>query len=590
MIINDLVHYYNLLAKDEGYDIPQLYYSKEGISFAVVLSDFGEILGLEDLRLKPEHGNKLIPKRMLIPETIKKTSGISSNFLSGNSSYVFGIAAKGKEERARKEHGEFRRFHEEILQGIECEEAKVFQFFLEKWDLENARGYDVLREYPDAFKMSSFVFRVDGKNSFIHEKPEIRSSWEEYKSKSSSEVTGQSLVTGKIQPLSRLHPNISGVKDTLSSGASLVSFNQAAFESYGKSQSFNSPMDEVSTFKYTAALNYLLSDRRHRIVVGDTTLVFWAENDGKSCFEEMLFKEFLSPEYEDPSGSEGETNESAEFTIGKILDRIRRGEKVADEFGVQEDSKFYILGFSPNASRVSLRFFSQNSFGEVIRNLAQHYLDNEIIKKNESPRVIVLRDILRELSPNQDLSRISPLLAGQLMKCILNNKYYGDGPYSQMLQRIAVDKTVNDVRVGFIKACLIRRMKSGNMKGVVTVSLNEENSNTGYLLGRLFAVLEKSQLDVSRTLNKTIKDSYFGSAMTTPSSTFPILIRLAQHHIEKSDYGFIRDKEIGRILAEVEGFPSNLNLPDQGQFVLGYYQQKENYYKSKENQENKEEL
>ncbi len=115
------------------------------------------------------------------------------------------------------------------------------------------------------------------------------------------------------------------------------------------------------------------------------------------------------------------------------------------------------------------------------------------------------------------------------------------------------------------------------------MSLNEECTNTAYLLGRLFAVLEKAQQDASGgKLNATIRDRYFGAASATPQSIFPVLLRLAQHHIAKSEYGGVVDRQIEAIIGELDGFPPpHLNLEEQGNFILGYYHQRQALYKKK---------
>jgi len=82
------------------------------------------------------------------------------------------------------------------------------------------------------------------------------------------------------------------------------------------------------------------------------------------------------------------------------------------------------------------------------------------------------------------------------------------------------------------------------------VSLNEERTDAAYLLGRLFAVLEKAQQDAASggKLNATIRDRYFGAASATPQSVFPVLLRLAQHHMAKSEYGGIVDRQVEAII------------------------------------------
>jgi len=117
------------------------------------------------------------------------------------------------------------------------------------------------------------------------------------------------------------------------------------------------------------------------------------------------------------------------------------------------------------------------------------------------------------------------------------------------------------------------------------VSLREESNNRAYVLGRLFAVLEKAQQDANPGINSTIKDRYFASACTAPATVFPILLRLSKHHIAKSEYGTVNERRIRDLLdkldVEQEPFPAHLSLNEQGVFILGYYhQQKAIYTKS----------
>ena len=123
------------------------------------------------------------------------------------------------------------------------------------------------------------------------------------------------------------------------------------------------------------------------------------------------------------------------------------------------------------------------------------------------------------------------------------------------------------------------------------MALNEQSINPAYLLGRLFSVLEKAQLDAAAPakLNATIKDRYFTSACASPASVFPVLLRLAQHHISKAKYGYVSDRRIEEILNKLEiernPIPSHLSLDEQGIFVLGYYHQRAaNFIRSENNQ------
>ena len=123
------------------------------------------------------------------------------------------------------------------------------------------------------------------------------------------------------------------------------------------------------------------------------------------------------------------------------------------------------------------------------------------------------------------------------------------------------------------------------------MALDKTNGSQAYLCGRLFAVLEKLQQEASSfKLNRTIKDAYFASASMNPAMVFPKLIRLSQHHLKKSKYPMYYSKLIEEIVDGLNGeFPKILLLIDQGRFDIGYYHQCNDFWKSKEKSENKEE-
>ena len=117
------------------------------------------------------------------------------------------------------------------------------------------------------------------------------------------------------------------------------------------------------------------------------------------------------------------------------------------------------------------------------------------------------------------------------------------------------------------------------------MSLDESNINPGYRLGRLFAVLERTQEDASGgpgKLNATIRDRYYGAASSTPVTVFPNLLKLNKHHLSKIDNQGQRvklEKLLGSIIWEVTDFPTQLSLSDQGRFAIGYYHQRQNFFK-----------
>lgn len=601
MILQSLVNYYEILAEDENSDIPRVGYCNANVSYALNISKEGELLELISTKIQPEKGNKFLPQVMKVPEQEKKASGIKANFLCENSSYLLGLDNDEKLERTEKKFETFKALHFEILKDIDCDEAKAVVNFLDKWDINNAREHPALAEgLKDIMAGANIVFRLDGKG-YIHKNTIIKKAWEEHKLNSNKGKVGQCLVSGKKSSIARLHPNIKGVRGAKSVGASIVSFNAKAYESYGKdnAQGLNAPVGEYAAFAYTTVLNHILSDNSHKQYLGDTTLVFWAESsdnkirDFASLFMDPNELETVNSEKEKYKRDEGAIRE-----VKGIFRKISQGLKIGDVIGAlpegfNQNTRFYLLGLSPNAARLSMRFFIRDSFGGFIEKVSRHYLDLQIEKQfDNEPDVFSLWRILNETVSSKATDKsASPLLAGSVLRSILNGSAYPTALFNAIMIRIKAEGEINYYKASIIKAYLLRKHENKNKykyKEVLTVSLNEQSSNRAYVLGRLFSVLEKAQQDASDgKLNTTIKDRYFSSACATPASVFPLLLRLSQHHISKAEYGYASDKKIEQIMdlldVKENPIPSHLPLEEQGVFVLGYYHQRKANYTSKSN-------
>ena len=110
------------------------------------------------------------------------------------------------------------------------------------------------------------------------------------------------------------------------------------------------------------------------------------------------------------------------------------------------------------------------------------------------------------------------------------------------------------------------------------MGLDKEDTRPGYRMGRLLSVLE--QLQRSQRQKATIVERFYGAASTRPATVFPALIRLAQHHLPRSSgKGFFQGR-LGEVLDGVGGFPATLNLEQQGLFALGYYHQRQEFFRS----------
>jgi len=572
MILNALNTYYERLRDNADMDIPLLGFSSQKIHFALLLNRNGELLQVLDLR-EPQ-GNKLLPKQMIVPEAVIKSVNIAANFLWDNSGYVLGADNKGKPERSRETFEAFKRLHHDIGDRVDDEGMKAVLTFLDLWDPSNAPNLDY---GDDIVNGANLTFRLDGEFGYIHDRPKVNAAWMKHYTEKSSNVIAPCLVCGEEKPISRLHPKIKGVKGAQTSGASIVSFTPDAFKSYGKEQSFNAPVSEEITFNYTTALNHLLLfDSRQKIQIGDAATVFWTERESPV---EGFMGFILNPQ--DDSGDIKE--------VRNYLSAVRDGKKLPEELG-DTGMKFYILGLSPNASRLSVRFWHVSTVGDISARIGQHFRDLSITRNYESdPEFPALWQLLRETAVMRKSENISPVLSGSVMRSILTGAPYPQSLMTEIIVRIRADQEVNYLRVAMIKACLVRKYRIQQIAKEVTMVLDKNNTNIAYRLGRLFAVLEKAQRDAIPGANTTIKDSFYGSASATPRTVFPRLLRLAQHHIQKAEYGRNTDKMIEEIMQDIQVFPAHLSLDNQGQFAIGYYHQRKDFYIKAEKKEDRNE-
>lgn len=594
MLLQSLVRYYEILSEDEECDIPRQGYGNVKVSFVLNLSREGDLLNIITLKTLSGNSKKLIAQSMIVPEQVTRSSGVLPNFLCDNSSYVLGFDNKGKPKRSRECFEAFKKLHIDILESVECEEAKAVLHFLDKWDVEKAAENEILKDYlDDIYGGANFIFKLDGKNSYVHQNSTIKKAWELYRTNNTNSVIKTCLVTGKKTNIARLHPIIKGIQGGQAMGNSLVSFNARAYESYGneESQGLNAPVSQYATFAYGTALNKLLEDRQHRLTIGDATVVFWAESP------EAVYQDVLSLLF-DPSDLENADTKKEKYTrdpiavkeVREILEKISSGKNINANDGIMLDknTRFFILGLSPNAARISIRFFIQDTFGTLLTNVLRHYEDIHIEKQyeNEFDSISIWRLLNETVSPTSTDKSASPLLVGSVMRAILEGTSYPTELFNSIMIRIRAEKKISYYKASIIKGYLMRCKKRNKYKEVLGVSLNVNSSNKPYVLGRLFAILEKAQQDANPLINTTIKDRYFTSACATPANVFPVLLKLSSHHIAKAGYGYISDirlKEVMDLLnVDDNPFPKQLPLEEQGIFILGYYHQKNAFFKKEE--------
>jgi CRISPR-associated protein Csd1 len=573
MILQQLNYYYERLLNNPDSQVAPPGFSVQKIHFALVITKKGKLLQIKDLRTEGS-GNKKIPRNLIVPEAVKRTVGIDPNFLWDNSAYILGFEKLddlSKKERAKRAKrisemfSKFQQYHEALLKQCNDDGLKAVVSFVKNWEPEFTKKYD----YAEEISSSNIVFILDeDDNKFIHQRQTIVDFWLNYKSTGSSDVVAECLITGAKTPIARIHPPIKGVRGARPSGAAIVSFNIDSFISYNKTQSYNAPISETAAFSYTTALNYLLRSERQKIQIGDATTVFWTERDSPV---ENLLGVAIDPE---------DASEVDQKKLKEFLEAAKQGKMLPE---INQDIAYYILGVSPNASRIAVRFWHISTVRDIIKQINEHFSDMEIIRnypdEREHPGIWRL---LRETAVQKDSKNISPLLAGSFARSILTGDDYPRTILITMLGRIKADGDINYYRASLIKGYLNRYHRKRNFKWEVSMSLNTELKDHGYRLGRLFAVLEKAQQEAINP-NATIKDRYFGSASATPRAVFPQLLRNAGHHFAKLDTGrkVNLEKLVQEIVDDLQTFPAHLSLENQGMFALGYYQQRKDLFTAK---------
>jgi CRISPR-associated protein Csd1 len=561
----------------DGEDIPQEGFSNAKISFCVLFDQEGNFVNLTDVR--NQSGRTPQSVFMTVPAAENRPGKqIKSFLLWDNADYALGIDTKGRPEQAAEKFEAFADKNNAFCTGIDNIAVQAFCKFLHGWNPSLLADSPYLE---DLNKGANIVFRMDGEMQYIHEYDEVKAKIVNSDEDSKDDKTGFCLVTGQNDvPIARLHMMFQGVQGAQSAGASLVSFNQDSFTSYGKDQSFNSPVSKQAVFAYGTVLNHLLaSNSRQKYGFGGTTFVFWTERktEVENFFSQLFggFSDAASKEMTDGDNSK----------IRLFLDTARLGIQMPEELG-DESLKFYILGLSPNAARLSVRFWMVNTLGEIHKKIGQHISDCLIEAPEGWNPYPSIWHILRETAFEKKSENILSTLEGTYSYAVMSGGLYPETILSRLIGRIRADGDINFTRMYAIKGYLNRKSRILNKKTEVSVSLDKENNNPAYLLGRLFAVLEKAQADAIGNANSTIKDRYFGSASSTPASVFPLLLRLSQHHISKAEYGRISDMRIQEIMDNLKQFPKILNLEQQGIFAIGYYQQKNDFYRKQDKKEN----
>jgi len=580
-------------------DLPPRGFEFKEIPFLIVINETGEFVALQDTRIKV--GKKLIGRKFLVPKERGRSGSnawMTANLLWDHYGYVLGwpkSESQKDKDMAAKQQDVFKKLVGAIAAEFpQNRELKAVRLFMERAQFASVFASPEWEECKK-IKGCNLSFIVQGTNRLVCENEDVKAYVMDHEGtddddeevEDMKEREGICLVTGERGAITRLNPRtpIAGAK----SNAKIVAFQKnMGFDSYGKKQSFNAPVSKKASFAYSTALNYLLAkESKQKLFIGDATTVFWAEKKHK--LEDVFADIFGEPAKDDQTQDV------------KALIAALRAPQIGVKPELDPQTKFYVLGLAPNAARIAVRFWYQDTVQQVLDHIEQHFEDCAIVHGPNKPATLSLFRLLVSTAMQGKSENIQPNLAGDMMRSILSGTPYPKSLLAAVVNRIKAEQSQKDqngksienvsyARASLIKAILVRENRYYHLdQKEVSMSLDITNANIGYRLGRLFAVLEKVQEEANPGLNATIRDRFYGAASSTPVAVFALLMKLKNHHISKLENrgrAVNFERLIGEIMAEIDEFPAHLSLADQGRFAVGYYHQRQDFFTTKENKNN----
>lgn len=596
MILQALKEYYDRKAADPASGIAPWGWFEGHIEFAIVLNIDGTFVRLDPYFTMQDRRRVLEPR--LLPYIGKQArkhtnSGEDANLLWDNATFVFGLGNKGA-----KKLKSFIDAIQQNLAGLNDPAVGAVLNFLKKGQSDPKVFDAVIRDATHGEMIregkANLTFHINAdRDLFVFNRSRIKAHISTGLAR--SELTGTCLVTGKHDvPIEKNHvviKNLYGAKKD----PNLVSFNDAAYRSFGKEAGNNSPVSMEVAFAYTTALNHLARKGGNNMSLGDATMVYWSERETDRSNEIEAFFGSLPQDNPDRCVS----------AVESLFRSVKSGAFNSDDL----TTKFFVLGMTPFGPRIAIRTWIVETIKGMSEKICTHFEDtrielphrsripepqwlplnallastaNQTKYDNKKPHLVRYRDKYYDVKPN---------LEADMMRSILNGLPYPHTLLQGAISRIRAEQEITYSRAALIKACLNRSLRFNNNPNVeeLKVSLDKNNKNIGYRLGRLFATLEQVQLDANRgrKLNATIRKRYYGAASSTPVTVFNTLLnRLNPHHMQRLNEGLrvVRRKTLCEIIDEVDGviaFPPTLSLEDQGRFAIGYYHQMQDFYTKK---------
>ncbi len=584
MILQALKEYYDRKVADSESDIASEGFERKSIPFLIVIDRNGKFINLEDTREKI--GKKSIAKTFLVPRSKPRAGSLSYEttfLLWDHAGYVL---QHPDDEKAKNQHATWLRSVKELPPELNNYEgvAAILKFY-DSGGVKDVKSHPTWNECTKVLSCN-MTFKLAGEILPIpccqavqeYVKQALKSSSDVNDENIKDKVIGRCLITGEVGEIVRVHSDTRISKDS----KKLVGFQKkSGFDSYGKEQGYNAPVCKSAEFAYTTALNTLLKSSP-RMLVGDSVTVCWSQKS--SDLENQIADFFSEPPKDDP--------DRGVRAVESLFESIKSGAFLADE---NEKNRFYVLGLSPNSARIAVRFWIVDTVAGMAGKIKLHFDDLRIVHGPRDKDVFSLFRLLVSTAAQGKADNITPNLAGDTIRSILGGLKYPQTLLQAAIRRIRAEHEISYPRAALIKACINRltRFKNPNIKEELQMSLDENNTNIGYRLGRLFATLEKIQIRKftqggGKEPNSTIRDKYYGSASGTPATVFGTLIRLSKHHLSGLENVGERinfERLLGEVMSDICDFPPHLKLEDQGRFAIGYYHQMQAFYTKKEKQD-----
>jgi CRISPR-associated protein Csd1 len=572
MILQALKEYYDRKAGD----LPPEGFEKKPFPFLIVIDQDGRFINLEDTR------EKLTPRSFLVPKSAPRSGSLSYKttfLLWDHIGYVLGHPGN---ELAMRQHETWIRELNKLPSTLGVEpSAKAIIKFYQSGGVEKVKAHIKWNECA-GITASNIAFKLVGEKlptpcskaveEFVRQQALTSKKDLEGQFATADKDAGRCLVTGDIDNIVRIHSDTRISKDA----KKLVSFQKnSGYDSYGKEQAYNAPIGRSAEFAYTTALNTLLKSSS-KMLIGDAVTVFWSELDSE--LENLIADFFREPPKDDP--------DRGVRAVQSLFRSIQSGAFFADD---SLKTRFYVLGLSPNVARISVRFWIVDTIAGIATKIKQHFDDLQIAHDPADKDVFSLYRLLICTAVLGKADNIPPNLAGETVRSILAGLPYPKTLLQAAIRRIRAEHAITYPRAALIKACINRetRFRNPKIEEELKMSLDERNTNIGYRLGRLFAVLEKIQQEANPGINTTIRDRFYGAASGTPVTVFGNLMRLKNHHLAKLGSAGRRiyfEKLIGGILDGINAgtaFPAHLSLEEQGRFAIGYYHQQQDFFTRK---------